>query len=130
MIDMTSGDLARFEAGEIDPAGFSHREHVRMAFEVLRQSSFTEAAARFAAGLKRLAQRAGQPQAYHETMTVAFLALITERLAAADALTFEAFETAYPELFDKALLKRWYAPAVLNSAAARATFILPAPAQS
>jgi hypothetical protein len=126
--DPFADELARFEAGEIDPAGFSHREHVRMAFEMLRRSSFTDAAARFAAGLKRLVRRAGQAQAYHETMTVAFLALIAERMASSRGMTFEAFGAAHPELFDKALIGRWYAPEILNSAAARATFILPPPA--
>ena len=128
MTDAGDDELARFEAGEINPEGFSHREHVRMAFELLRQSSFTEAAARFAAGLKHLVRRAGRPQAYHETMTVAFLALIAERMVGAAAPTFEAFEAAHPEVFDKSLLGRWYAPEILNSASARATFVLPPPA--
>lgn len=130
MTDLAADELARFEAGEIDPVSFSHREHVRMAFELLRQSSFTEAAARFAAGLKRLVGRAGQPQAYHETMTVAFLALIAERMASAEASSFAEFEAAHPELFDKTLLSRWYAPEILSSAAARATFVLPPPAHA
>ena len=33
-------DLARFVRGETDPATFTHREHVRMAFELLRRCDF------------------------------------------------------------------------------------------
>lgn len=35
-------DLTCFLRGERDPAGFTHREHVRMAFELLRRHEFAE----------------------------------------------------------------------------------------
>jgi hypothetical protein len=35
-------ELERFVRGEVDPAAFPHREHVRMAFEMLRRHDFAE----------------------------------------------------------------------------------------
>ena len=71
--------LADFEAGRIDPAQFSHREHVRVGYELLERHPFPEALLHLARGLRRLAGQAGRPEVYHETITAAFLALIAER---------------------------------------------------
>jgi len=35
-------ELKRFAQGACDPSNFPHREHVRMAFEMLRRHSFAE----------------------------------------------------------------------------------------
>jgi len=44
MSSAAMGDLERFVRGDCDPANFPHREHVRMAFEMLCRHSFTETA--------------------------------------------------------------------------------------
>jgi len=122
----SDADLARFEAGDLDPAGFGHREHVRMGFELARRAPFTEAADRFARALKQIAAAAGAPEKYHETITVAFMALIAERVrAGAPGQDFEAFATDNPDLFDRQVLTRWYDPAQLASPEARRAFVLP-----
>jgi len=120
-----SFDLQAFEAGEVEPGCFPHRDHVRMGFELARTAPFTEAADRFARGLKKLVARAGTPEKYHDTITVAFMALIAERIGDDRDQTFEAFEAANPDLFDRKVLTRWYDEARLNSAAARRAFVLP-----
>ena len=126
---MASEALAEFLAGRIDAAGFRHADHVRMAFELLRGSMpFPRAAVAFREALRTMAHRAGHPTAYHETITLAFLALIAER-AARGTDDFEAFTTANPDLFDKRVLERWYSPARLASDLARRTFILPEPSR-
>jgi hypothetical protein len=122
-------DVLRFARGECDPSRFPHREHVRMGFEMLRRHSFTETALHTSRALRMMAARAGRPEAYHETITVAFLSLIAERLQSDRAGDFEQFEQVNPGLFDKRALARWYAPARLASDAARRTFLLPDPAQ-
>jgi hypothetical protein len=127
MADPALSELARFEAGDIDPASFPHREHVRLAFEMLRRHAFTDAAARFAVGLRRMTARAGRPEAYHETTTVAFLAVIAERMGLEGCSDYAAFEDANRDLLDKRLLSRWYETEVLNSPVARRTFVLPRP---
>lgn len=119
-------DLDRFVRGEIAAAGFAHREHVRMAFEMLRRHDFAETALHFSRALRSMASQAGKPQAFHQTVTIAFLALIAERMDS-ECQDFAAFERSNPDLMDKGLLSRWYAPERLASERARRTFLLPEP---
>lgn len=119
-------ELTRFEAGALDPAGFRHRDHIRLGFEMLRRFPFTEAAHRFGGGLRAMTARIGRPEAYHETITIAFLALIAERMDGHGE--FEAFIAANSDLLDKAVLGAWYRAEQLQSPLARRTFVLPAPA--
>lgn len=123
---MTSppAELAAFLHGEIDAAGFRHRDHVRMGFEVLARHPLLEAALAVERALKTMAASAGAPNAYHATVTVAFLALINERMARDPSAQFEGFAEANPDLFDKDVLKRWYG-AKLREPLARRTFLLP-----
>src|ERR1700683_4510454 len=101
-------DRAAFLHGEIDAAGFRHRDHVRMGCETLARHPFLEAAAAVERALKAMTARAGVPGAYHATVTVAFLALINERREMDPGAEFERFADANPDLFDKDVLKRWY----------------------
>src|SRR5262245_40884612 len=79
--------LARFESLALPPSEFGHREHVRVAFAMLRDTQdFAAAAHRFRTALLRFATAAGAAAKYHETLTWAYLALVHERMA----------ERAYP----------------------------------
>ena len=120
-------DLERFLRGEIAAAGFAHREHVRMAFEMLRRHDFAESALHFSRTLLSMARQAGKPQAFHQTVTIAFLALIAERLEGGECQDFAEFERNNPDLMDKGVLTRWYHPERLASERARRTFVLPEP---
>jgi hypothetical protein len=119
-------DLLRFVRGEVDPAAFSHREHVRMAYEVLRRHPFDEAVLHYSRALRAMTARIGKPEAFHQTITVAFLALIAERIGEGSG-DFDTFAQANPDLLDKAVLARWYPRERLMSDAARRTFVLPEP---
>jgi len=116
-------ELSRFAEGECDPANFPHREHVRMGFEMLRRHSFPETVLHFSHALRKMAIRGGRPDAYHETITIAFLSLIAERMNSAK--DFESFSSLNPDLFNKRVLERWYRPERLASDRARRTFLLP-----
>src|SRR6266403_6195693 len=72
-------ELERFVRGEIDAAAFPHREHVRMAFEMLRRHDFAETVWHFSRNLRAMAAKAGKPQAFNQTVTIAFLSLVAER---------------------------------------------------
>lgn len=120
-------DLAEFIRGEVDPASFPHREHVRMGFEMLRRHNFEAAALHYCGALRAMTARAGKPLAFHQTITIAFLALIAERMEAAEHSDFTSFAGANPDLIDKSALKRWYRPERLATDAARRTFLLPDP---
>jgi len=115
--------LTRFAEGDCDPANFPHREHVRMGFEMLRRHSFPETVLHFSHALRKMAIRGGRPEAYHETITIAFLSLIAERMSG--GRDFESFSSQNQDLFDKRVLERWYRPERLASDDARRTFLLP-----
>jgi len=95
--------LAAFEGGEIDNADFPHERHVSVAWMLAQQHPREEAFARLVAGIRRIAERAGRPGAYHETITRAWFELI----AAVDDLA------RHPELLDKTLLSCYYSTARL-----------------
>jgi len=120
-------DLDRFMRGELDAAAFPHREHVRMGFEMLRRHDFVEAALHYSRTLQTMTMRAGKPQAFHQTVTIAFLSLIAERMTGGGYADFESFAHTNPDLLDKSALARWYPPGRLATAAARRTFLLPEP---
>ncbi len=121
-------DLERFVRGEIDAANFPHREHVRMAFELLRRHDFAESAWLYSRALRLMTAKAGRPEAFNQTTTIAFLSLIAERLERGGGPDFAAFARAHPEMLDKRVLSRWYRPDQLASEIARRTFLLPEPA--
>jgi hypothetical protein len=122
-------DLERFVRGEQDPADFPHREHVRMAFELLRRHDFAEVVLHYSRALRTMTARIGKPQAFHQTLTIAFLSLIAERMEqCGPQADFATLVREHPELLDKAALARWYRPERLASEAARRTFLLPEPA--
>ena len=120
-------DLTRFVRGEIDAAAFPHCEHVRMAFEMLRRHDFAETVWQFSGAVRRMAASAGKADAFNQTVTIAFLALIAERMELDGGADFAAFQRANPDLFGRAALARWYRPERLSSAAARRIFLLPEP---
>ena len=121
----TSEELRRFEMGMLEPAQFPHSEHVRFGYEMLERYSFGEAVSRFSGGLKLLAAKAGKPELYHETITVAFLALINERRAQSATRTWSRFKRDNVDLFDKRCLEKWYGTEQLSSDLARRIFCLP-----
>ena len=126
---MTEALVDAFLNRRIAAADFRHADHIQVAHGLLGRGSFLEAAAGLSAGLKAITVRAGQPGAYHETITLAFLALIAERRAAGEDHDFAHFAAANPNLFDRGVLGRWYAPHRLSSDLARRTFLLPDPAR-
>ena len=122
----SAAELAALEAGAVDPGAFTHRDHVRFAYGMLERYPFGEAVTRFSRGLKLLAMKAGRPDVYHETITVAFLALINERRArTGEAEGWGLFKAKNDDLFDKRCLEEWYDAEQLASDLARRTFCLP-----
>jgi hypothetical protein len=120
--------LERFLAGDIRPQDFRHADHVRAGYELLAQSDFLDAAAIYCRVLKQMTEQAGKPEAFHLTVTLAFLSLIAERADFGARISFEEFARTNPDLMDKSALARWYKPERLNNAAARRGFLLPDPA--
>ena len=121
----TVEELEALETGALDPGKFSHREHVRLAYGMLERYSFGEAVTRFSRAVKLVAAKAGRPEIYHETITVAFLAVIGERRSRARSSNWAEFKANNGDLFDKRCLEQWYDAEQLGSDLARRTFCLP-----
>ena len=125
---MTDDDFVdAFAMGNIAPADFDHRAHLRAAFCLLRRRPFLEACIAMRDGVQGIASRAGRPGLYHETITIAFMSIVAQRLASPTAPAWDEFIAAQPDLADRALLGRWYARETLESPLARSRFVLPEP---
>jgi hypothetical protein len=121
--------VARFEALAIAPAAFGHREHVRLAYAMLRGADFGDAAVRFRRALRRFAEAAGAPAKVHETLTWAYLAVVARRMAEDPAAaTSHALVARHADLVDHrggALARHYDVAAITASPLARAIFVLP-----
>ena len=117
-----------FEAGEVPPGGFHHRDHVRVAWWYLRESPLPEALVRFVSALRRFAEAQGKPDPFHETITTAYLLLINERLDdGGREIDWDEFARRNPDLltWKPSILARYYREETLASARAKRTFVMP-----
>jgi hypothetical protein len=120
--------LAALESATLPPAEFDHRGHLRAGFLYLRRHDFPGACVAMKRSIQAFAASLGKATLYHETMTVAYLALVAERLADEPAqLGFDAFLERYPELLRIDYFRRYYPAGELDTPEARATFVLPRP---
>ncbi len=120
--------LAALEAATLPPAQFDHRGHLRAGFLYLRQHDFPGACVAMKRAVQGFARALGKEGLYHETLTIAYLALIAERLAEEpDDVGFERFLARYPELTSRAYFERYYPRGTLDTDEARTTFVLPRP---
>ena len=117
--------LRQFEARTLDPTSFGHIQHVAVAYEMIVRYGFAETMVHYAAGIRAMAEAASAPDKYNETVTVAFLSLIAERIAADGDMAFETFINRNSDLLDKDVLARWYSSERLQSDLARRMFVLP-----
>lgn len=116
--------LASFTAGRLAPAEFDHAAHIRAACLLLQSRPFLEACIAMRDGLRHIVAKAGKPQLYHETITVAFMAIVAGRLADG-APDWQTLIATQRDLFDRALLNGYYTQDLLASAIARGQFQLP-----
>lgn len=107
---------------------FDHQAHLYVAWALLRELPALSALAAYRDGLRQLAQDMGLSGKYHETLTVAWLLLVLERLNVERGGDWEAFMARHPELLDVRLPERFYAPGVLSSPEARESFVPPSSA--
>ena len=128
MVNMSDEQLvAAFEAGQVPDGGFHHQQHVRVAWYYVRHHPLGEALTRFSEALKRFAIAQGTPDLYHETITTAYVLLISERVSDTEAGGWPAFAAANADLLQwkPSVLERYYTPETLWSARARTTFVMP-----
>ena len=105
---------------------FHHREHLRVAWLYLKSTDASRAAELMSEGIRRFANHHGATQKYHHTLTLAWLRLVAAALVETpEGCTFERFLSAHPELRDTNVLAKYYSKELLQSAAARETWVEP-----
>ena len=127
---MTDDDLlAAIDAKSLPLSAFTHTEHVRLAWCCLRRSPLLPALAEFRRLLIAYATHQGKPTLYHETVTIAYLLLVYERMGRTPRLTeWHTFAREHADLLTwrNGPFFRLYPHDILQNAAARAHFTLPA----
>ena len=124
--EMTDRDfIAELEACRLPEALFPHAGHLRAAYLYLRAEPFPQATARMCRTIQNYARSLGKADKYHETLTIGFMALVQKHLRLrGDGGGWQGFREQNPELLRKDALLAYYPAAVLESAEARATFVL------
>ena len=127
---MTDAEIERmataFEDCTLPVSEFHHRQHLQVAWWMLRGEPLLPAMVRFVSSLRRYAAHIGKPEVYHETITLAYLLFVNERLERGGrARSWDDFARDHPELFGRALFERYWAPATLDSPLARRAFVFP-----
>ena len=124
--------LARFEAGALPRAEWTHAAHVRVAFLCLRaEAAFEMALGRIRRGIRHHNEAQGiantETSGYHETLTQAWGRLVAAALAhdAGASADAAAFLSAHPGLLRQETLLEHYSRARLMSPEARAGWLPP-----
>src|SRR5947207_13591606 len=120
--------LSELEACTLPEDRFHHPDHVRAAWTYLNRFSSLEALERFSKALRLYAASKGKPDRYHETITLAYVLLINERIRRnLTVQNWEKFAAANPDLFDwnKSILLKYYRKETLASDLARQVFLMP-----
>jgi hypothetical protein len=121
------GDFIRaLESCTLCEQEFNHAGHVRAAYLYLQSGDFAQALTRLRRSIRNYAGSLGKPDRYHETITVAYLALIQQLLCErGDGGGWSGFARDAPELFEPNLLLKFYSKSQLDSPLARKIFVLP-----
>ncbi len=119
--------LQLLEAGKLPERGLPHADHVRLAWYCVRQQPVLSALSRVRNALMQAARGAGRPERYHETVTVAYVLIIAERLGSARDAPWEVFAASNPDLltYEPSVLARFYTKETLASDRAREAFVIP-----
>jgi hypothetical protein len=93
-----------FESGSIE--SFHHRDHIRLAMIYVERYGMPEAGQRLAEAIRKFANRAGQAEKYHYTVTIAWARLVAN-------------------ILDKSALSAFYSAGLLESEKARREWVEP-----
>ncbi|HTA59367.1 MAG TPA: hypothetical protein VK805_14490 [Candidatus Baltobacteraceae bacterium] len=118
--------LQAFEDCQLDPAKFHHDDHIRLAWLCVKRYGAQEAETKLLDGLRRFAQRAGVPQKFMHTTTIAWTRLVAAAYATSPTATNSSeWIESRPELLDRNLLARYYSLDRLETAEARSGWVEP-----
>ena len=115
-----------FLTGSLPPGQFHHRDHLRLAWVLIRRHGLTHASAMIGSGIRHYAAAHGHTGLYHETLTQFWIGLVGHLVQERPEITdFEAFLVAFPHVLDKGLPARHWQQDTLGGSGARATWVAP-----
>ncbi|WP_374377916.1 hypothetical protein [Dongia sp.] len=118
--------LGALESCALKPADFNHAAHIRAGFLYLQRHDFAGALQAMRRAIRTFAASIGKDGLYHETITVAFMTFINERLAGEPTgIAWNDFAGRHPDLFNGTVLSQHYSKGRLNDPRARDVFLLP-----
>ena len=105
---------------------FFHREHLRLAWNIIREHGLDQGLSILAQGIKEFTEEQGTANQYHETLTMFWGRIIDHAIQERpDVQRFEEFLNTFPFLLEKDLPTRHWTSARLWSDAARQSWLLP-----
>jgi hypothetical protein len=110
----------------VTPAGYHHRDHIRLAWRLNRELGLVAAPGAIAQAIQQVAAHHGERGKYHETLTQFWARIVGHHVEMRPELTdFEQFIATHPQLLDKELPARHWRRETLYSDAARAVWVEP-----
>jgi hypothetical protein len=114
-----------FESCELPYERWTHRAHLAVAVAYLQRYSLLEATARARTFIPRYNVARGDPNGYHETLTVLFMRLVDREMRASPAAKAADLINQMNDRYRVAWFLNYYTPELLWSAAARSEFVPP-----
>jgi hypothetical protein len=105
--------------------GFHHRDHLRLAWEHIRQLGEEEASREVTQAIRHMARKHDQSERYNETMTRFWLRAVAIGIARHPTLSFDALLESEPHLMDKVLPFRHWSRERLMGDDAKAAWVEP-----
>ena len=114
-----------FKEGRLSSTSFHHADHVRLAW--LYAGLYGGAAEEnLLTGIRRFANKAGVPEKFQHTTTVAWARLVANsRKKSGSSQTFGEWIAGHPEFLDRRLLEKYYSENKLESEPARSVWVEP-----
>ena len=118
--------LQAFLDGSLPPGHFHHRDHLRLAWLLIRRFGMEPAGSIVSSGIREFAARHGQAKKYHETMTQFWVRIVGHAGHARPEIDdFDTFVETFPLLLDTGLPFRHWQRETMGSAAAHAEWLEP-----
>lgn len=119
--------LTAFNDCSAPPSAFNHEGHVRIAWIHLQRYPLAQAIQLTCDGIERFANHLGAPDKYNRTLSEALMRIMASLGAADTRLSWDDYLSKNRGLFENAqqLLGQYYSNELLNSKAAKTTFVQP-----
>ncbi len=118
--------LHAFMEGLLSPRQFHHRDHLRVAWLLVRQMDVASATRAMSAGIRRFAAAHDHAAMYHETLTQFWVRTLAHMARERpDIAEFDVLIETFPQALDTRLPHRHWRHDTLWSAVATATWVEP-----